>query len=173
MHSFSLTILLSLLLVSPETIAFTNPSFFVLPPAAAQTAGKSREFGHFVSSSELKPNYSFLSRNTRGTSLNAESWRQYVPLVVIAGVMLDVALGSPLIKAMYGKTDEDSTANTGPSAINRNERINSDEIAKKAIEKAKATLEIQEYRLANQDPKEKLLRQIEKQQAKLDEKLKS
>lgn len=94
-------------------------------------------------------------------------------MVVIAGVMLDVALGSPLIKAMYGKTDEDSTANTGPSAINRNERINSDEIAKKAIEKAKATLEIQEYRLANQDPKEKLLRQIEKQQAKLDEKLKS
>ena len=83
------------------------------------------------------------------------SWRQYVSLVVIAGVLIDILLGSPfantLLKPMRGNDDdegrkEDSSEDDTRSQRQRSrERIDSEAVAKAAIARAQGVLELRKF----------------------------
>jgi hypothetical protein len=85
-------------------------------------------------------------------TISEESWRQYVPLVVAAGVILDILLGNPLanmvLKPMKGDQpqEEDEEGATKAAVVNRSkERIDSDKVAREAIDRAQNTLELRRF----------------------------
>jgi hypothetical protein len=83
-----------------------------------------------------------------------ESWRQYVPLIVCAGVLLDIVLGSPLanmaLKPMKGEPEPVDEDETGARAISRSkERIDSEQIAKAALDRASNSLELRRHEEKN------------------------
>ena len=82
--------------------------------------------------------------------LAEDSWRQYVPLVVIAGVLVDILLGSPLansaLKPLRGdqpQADGEAGARANQDAVSRSkERVDSDRVAQDAIARAESALEL-------------------------------
>lgn len=107
-------------------------------------------------------------------SSETESWRQYVPLVVSVGVIIDILLGSPLANlalgpmkraSQKGATGDDSQegsdnggGNSGSlfSSLGGNlsgnkrvdkskERVDSEAIAQAALDKAMYTLELKRF----------------------------
>lgn len=82
--------------------------------------------------------------------LAEESWRQYASLVVIAGVLIDILLGSPLanslLKPMRGdevnkEEEDDARVQTNRSK----ERIDSEAVARAAIARAQGVLELRKF----------------------------
>jgi hypothetical protein len=78
------------------------------------------------------------------------SWRQYVSLVVIAGVLIDILLGSPLantlLKPMRGEEVPEDDANEPRAQIDRSkERVDSEAVARAAIAKAQGVLELRKF----------------------------
>lgn len=82
--------------------------------------------------------------------LAEDSWRQYVPLVVIAGVLVDILLGSPLansaLKPLRGdqpQADGETGDRANQDAVSRSkERVDSDRVAQDAINRAESALEL-------------------------------
>lgn len=121
-----------------------------------------------------------------------ESWRQYVPLVVTFGVILDIVLGSPLAnmalgpmrKAAMENEDNDSTEemndiNSGgenKSKFNRNpkERVDSEAIGLAALETARAKMELRKFLEENKTDEqryEEIRKKIDSEAAKFDAKI--
>ncbi|KAL7447867.1 hypothetical protein ACHAWC_000167, partial [Mediolabrus comicus] len=94
-------------------------------------------------------------------SESPESWRQYVPLVVSVGVIIDILLGSPLAnlalgpmrraseKGATGDSTQDGSDNGGGDnaggkvVVDKSkERVDSEAIAQAALDKAMGTLEL-------------------------------
>lgn len=124
----------------------------------------------------------------------ADSWRQYVPLVVSVGVIIDILLGSPLANLVLGPmkrasekgSGEGSRGNDGGgkslfSAFGQNEsasgankskeRVDSEAIAQAAIDKARNTLELRKFleeNKTNEQRYDEVRRQIDKQLDELD-----
>lgn len=86
------------------------------------------------------------------------SWRQYVSLALIAGVLVDILLGSPLANALLkplkggDESQNDSTDTTdnrkkraADSIEKSKERIDSERVAKAAIERAQNALELRRF----------------------------
>jgi len=88
------------------------------------------------------------------------SWRQYVSLALIAGVLIDILLGSPLantlLKPMRGDDETDKVADDdesgwssrskgGSSNRKSKERVDSEAVAKAAIAKAQGVLELRKF----------------------------
>ena len=113
-----------------------------------------------------------------------EGWRQYVPLVVISFVIVDILLGSPVANlalapmrraAEKGEAAGDDEAEGGggggmfglgqalnPSLGSREnmlsskaERIDSNAIAQQVLDKAKGTVELMDYLEANQSDEQR------------------
>ena len=78
-----------------------------------------------------------------------ESWRQYVPLVASALVIVDVALGSPAANAVLGKVrgpkPGESSNESATPGVNPKERIDTQQVAQAALDKASSTLELKKY----------------------------
>ena len=128
-------------------------------------------------------------------SSDVESWRQYIPLVVSVGVIIDILLGSPLANMALGPmkrasekgNSEDasgensnggnslfSTFGNGTSggASRSKERVDSEAIARAAIDKAQNTLELKRFLEENKTNEQKydeIRRKIDKQMDELDE----
>ena len=129
-----------------------------------------------------------------------EGWRQYVPLVVISFVIVDILLGSPVANlalapmrraAEKGEAAGDDEAGgegmfglgqaLNPSLGSREnmlsskaERIDSNAIAQQVLDKAKGTVELMDYLEANQSDEqryEKIRKELDKQMAEVDDKL--
>ena len=116
----------------------------------------------------------------------AESWRQYVPLIVSVGVIVDILLGSPLAKAAMTplrklQEQQDSSVDLSSSAaegggmfVKSKERVDSEKIALQAIEKAKSTMELRKFleeSKSDWDRMEEIKRNVDSQMSTLDEDL--
>lgn len=110
------------------------------------SGGRSRQFHrHAVDPSMFESSTSII--------LADESWRQYVFPVVTAGVLIDILLGSPLansaLKPLRGAEadagDEDDRAADTYDVTRSKERVDSDKIAKAAIERAENALELRRF----------------------------
>ena len=135
-------------------------------------------------------------------SSDAESWRQYVPLAVSVGVIVDILLGSPLAnlalgpmrraseKGASGDTDDNDggaagggspfsafgglDAGSGKAVDRSKERVDSEAIARAALDKASGTLELRRFLDENKTDEqryEEVRREIDKQMDELDDDL--
>lgn len=119
------------------------------------------------------------------------SWRQYFSLLLIGGVLIDIVLGSPLanmaLKPLrgdnYNEQDDDDDSNKTKQSSNNSsssdrsrERIDSDAVAKAAIERAQNALELRRFldeRKTDWDRMEDMKRKLDAEMQELDADLKA
>jgi hypothetical protein len=114
------------------------------------------------------------------------SWRQYVPLVVSVGIIIDILLGSPLanmvMAPLRGAAAEDDSgrdggrrdSNTNIASETSKERIDSEKVAAEALAKASATLELRKFLDESKSDWQKMeeqKRDLDKQMQALDDDL--
>jgi hypothetical protein len=125
-----------------------------------------------------------------------DSWRQYVSVVVIGLVLIDVLLGSPFAKSLLNKArpenmSDEVDGNNRPSALgssrestpnpargrassySRKPRIDVDGYAKAALERAEGVAQLREYLDAQKtdwDRMEDMKRQMDQKMQELDRK---
>lgn len=112
------------------------------------------------------------------------TWRQYVSLALIAGVLLDIVLGSPLantlLKPMRGEDEADSEVEEGigraadPGRRKSKERIDSEQVAQAALDKAQNALELKRFldeSKTDWDRMEEMKRKLDARMDELDEDL--
>lgn len=77
----------------------------------------------------------------------AESWRQYVPLIVSLGIIVDILLGNPLANAVLKpmRPEEEGDENDKEERPRSKSRIDAELIAQQALDKANNTLELRKY----------------------------
>lgn len=116
--------------------------------------------------------------DTSSLLLAQESWRQYVPLAVSAVVIVDILLGSPilnLIVAPMKRQAEDEQKEGGGAfvqpRVNPKERVDSEQVAQEALDRARNSLELRAFLDERKDPIEEAQKAVEKQMADLDETL--
>jgi hypothetical protein len=111
-----------------------------------------------------------------------ETWRQYVPLIVAVAVIIDILLGSPLanmaLKPMRGDLEggeEDDKAAGKKGLVNRSrERVDTEGVAKAAIDRAQNALELRRFldeRKTDWDRMEDMKRKLDSEMQDLDEDL--
>lgn len=126
-----------------------------------------------------------------------ESWRQYVPLAVCLGVILDILLGSPLANLALApmkrasemeQNGDDNKANSGSQSMfsklrpteesgtipRRKERIDSEAVAQAALDKARNSLELRQYLEKNKTDEDRMAemrKKIDSQISKVDDEL--
>jgi hypothetical protein len=117
-----------------------------------------------------------------------ESWRQYVPLVVSVGVILDILLGSPIANIALGpmrrataeKTESDDNFDEGATAKkkkfvkNPRERVDTDAVAQAALDKARYSMELRKFLEENKTEEQKyeeIRKKMDAEAAKFDEKM--
>jgi hypothetical protein len=86
-----------------------------------------------------------------------ESWREYVPLVVSGLVLVDVAMGRPIVNAIMKPLSPQSMDSSGmddnagmlqsdtEQGRKRKERVDTERIAKEALEQAYASRDLRKY----------------------------
>ena len=112
--------------------------------------------------------------------VSTESWRQYVPLVVSVGIIIDILLGNPLANAVLKpmRPEED----TDGSDMEENKvdkprskaRIDAELVAQQALDKANNTLELRNFleeRKTDYDRMEEMKRKLDATMQDLDEDL--
>jgi len=107
-----------------------------------------------------------------------ESWRQYVPLIVSAGVIGDILLGSPLANAALKplRGDQDEAMDTPEQEFNEESkaRVDTEALAQQAIDKANGTLELRKFleeQKTDSDRYEEMKRKLDEEMRDLDEDL--
>jgi len=101
--------------------------------------------------------------------ISTESWRQYVPLVVSILVIIDILLGSPAANLVMkplrqAQQDTDDGGNIDGNLMSmfeqeqkkKRERVDVDEIAQAALEKAQNSKELRDYLERNKSEKDKM-----------------
>ena len=111
--------------------------------------------------------------------VSAESWRQYVPLVVSVGIIIDILLGNPLAKSILAPMrpegdDEDGDKKNDKKnpATRSNARIDAELIARQALDKANNTLELRNFleeRKTDYDRMEEMKKELDASMQDLDE----
>ena len=105
------------------------------------------------------------------------TWRQYVALAVILGVIVDILLGSPVagaIAAPLRKQVEEmqsETINSGRASRESRERVDTEAIANAALEKVYGAMELKDYLERNKtdrDRMEEMRRKIDMQLSELE-----
>ena len=111
--------------------------------------------------------------------LAEESWRQYVPLIVSALVIVYILLGSPAANSILGlvraseQQDDDQDAESPRVIQTKGERIDSGEVANEALEKARNALDWQVYKeetKRDEDRMEDLRKKMDQQMRDFDNK---
>lgn len=107
--------------------------------------------------------------------VSAESWRQYVPLIVSVGIIIDILLGSPLansiLKPMRPEGDDDGEnkkAEKKPSKA----RIDAELVAQQALDRANNALELKRFleeRKTDNDRMEEMKKKLDATMQDLDE----
>jgi hypothetical protein len=119
-------------------------------------------------------------------TIAAEEWRQYVSLAIVAGVLIDILMGSPLAngvlkplrdaqEVLTKEGDGDERNRSSARALSK-ERIDTDKVAQEAIDKAQNALELKRYlesRKTDWDRMEDLKRNLDKTMQELDNDLKA
>jgi len=96
-------------------------------------------------------------------SVELNELRQYVPLVVILSVLVDIVLGSPLansvLKPMRDASGlvEDALVDTSDAPMTKyKERVDSEAIAREAYDQAMGVKDLREYLEKNKTEKQKM-----------------
>ncbi|GFH58998.1 hypothetical protein CTEN210_15474 [Chaetoceros tenuissimus] len=109
-----------------------------------------------------------------------EEWRQYVPLIVSFGVILDILLGSPIANLALGPMRraagassalDDEEGGVGGFQKNPKERVDSDGLAQAAIEKARYSMELRKFLDENKTDEqryEEMRKKIDQQASQLE-----
>jgi len=143
--------------------------------------------GHHMVPPATEFTVSLSSSSFSSLILADESWRQYVSLLLIGGVLIDILLGSPLanmaLKPLRGDDQEQEESNNkknknkNQETINRSrERIDSDAVAKAAIERAQNALELRRFldeQKTDWDRMEEMKRKLDAEMQELDADLKA
>ena len=129
---------------------------------------------------------SSIAESSPSFTLAEESWRQYVPLIVSACVIVDILLGSPLanmvLAPMRGGQDEEEEGDDGTGSrtkttpvINKSkERIDTEQVAQDAINRAQNALELRRFldeQKTDWDRMEDMKRKLDSEMKDLDEDL--
>jgi hypothetical protein len=116
-----------------------------------------------------------------------ETWRQYVPLVVSCGVILDILLGSPVanlaLAPMRRASDDDSEGTDDDGGLfgekkssfvkNPKERVDTDAVAQEALQRARYSMELRRFldeNKSDEDKYEEVRKKIDAQTEELNEK---
>jgi hypothetical protein len=134
-------------------------------------------------SSSSSPFFLLLAADDSGVA----TWRQYVVLAVIGLVLLDILLGSPAANALLAplkqpdpnasttKKDKETWVDDNNNNNNvRKERVDSDQVARAAIDKARNTLELKRYLEENKSDWQKMndiKKKLDAEMESLDEEL--
>ena len=79
---------------------------------------------------------------------SVESWREYVPLVVSAAVIVDIAMGRPVANAIMKPLSQQASSSENSDTMtktNPKERVDTERIAKEALDQAYASMELRRY----------------------------
>lgn len=172
------------------TVALLSGSVagFLTPIESLSTTRFYRSCARTSSSSPIVSRHAIISDqagidqlSTSTLLLSVESWRQYVPLAVTGAVILDILLGSPVANMALSPLREAQEGNDGgggkekaPSDGTSKERVDSDQIAKAALDRAQNMLELKnmlEKQKTDWDRMEELKRSLDRQMQNLDEEL--
>jgi hypothetical protein len=112
--------------------------------------------------------------------VSAEEWRQYVSLGIVAAVIVDIVLGSPIanlalkpLRDAQEQLQQEEESNTKKASRSK-ERIDTDKVAQEAIVRAQNALELRNYlesRKTDWDRMEDLKRNLDRDLQTLDEDL--
>jgi hypothetical protein len=106
-----------------------------------------------------------------------ESWREYVPLVVSALVIIDIAMGRPvanaIMKPLQQQQDSAISNEDAVAAANnkKKERVDTEAIAQQALDQAYASMELRRYLDENKSDAQRLQelrRQMDEEIVKVD-----
>lgn len=107
----------------------------------------------------------------------SESWRQYVPLIVSVGIIVDILLGNPLantiLKPMRPEEEVDKSEKKNDKPKSK-ARIDAELVAKQALDKANNTLELRRFldeSKTDYDRMEEMKRKLDAKMQDLDEDL--
>lgn len=121
---------------------------------------------------------SLFSDSSSSILVAQESWRQYVPLVVSLFVIVDIVLGSPVLKSVTDRINpKNAVGDGGPGGATfdrSRERVDTEQFAKEAIEKAQNALELRRYLEENKTDEQRyqeIRSRMDAQMSKLDTKL--
>ncbi len=170
-----------LMLVLLASIGVTLTSGFVVAPSSLTRCSllQQRTYESGILSRDDSS-----SRDTRRCAVvdsssilvSTESWRQYVPLIVSVGIIIDILLGNPVANAVLKpmrpeeETDE-SEKNEKPKS---KARIDAELVAQQALDKANNTLELRKYleeSKTDYDRMEEMKRKLDASMQDLDEDL--
>lgn len=111
-----------------------------------------------------------------------ESWREYVPLVVSALVIIDIAMGRPVANAIMRplQQQQQDSAISNEDAVaaannKKKERVDTEAIAQQALDQAYASMELRRYLDENKSDAQRLQelrRQMDEEIVKVDAALK-
>jgi len=138
--------------------------------------------------------YDYMQQQLLLADGDVESWRQYVPLVVSVGIIIDILLGSPVanlaLAPMKRASEKGAGAEEGneidgggglfsafgggeDKALSRSrERVDSEAIAQAALDKAMNTLELKRFLEENKTEEqryEEVRRKIDRQMEDLED----
>lgn len=104
----------------------------------------------------------------------AESWRQYVPLIVSVGIIIDILLGNPLANSILKpmRPEEDRDEGEKEEKPRSKARIDAELVAQQALDKANNTLELQKFleeRKTDYDRMEEMKRKLDASMQDLDD----
>ncbi len=132
------------------------------------------------------PSPLLLAEVVESATTSAATWKQYVSLGVILMVVVDIILGSPLLnmvtaplkrRIIASEEDGDDPLNTTPNMVGRTpkqqwidkskERVDTETIAKEALDKANNAIALRDYLNRNKTDKDRM----EELQREIDRKL--
>mmetsp|Transcript_24583 Transcript_24583/g.36079 ORF Transcript_24583/g.36079 Transcript_24583/m.36079 type:complete len:237 (+) Transcript_24583:52-762(+) len=91
---------------------------------------------------------------------NVQEWRQYVPLIVSCLVIVDILLGSPLaniaMAPMRQGAEEESDEMSKKKIDTSNERVDTEKLAREALDKAENAQELRDYLERNKTEKDRM-----------------
>mmetsp|Transcript_4437 Transcript_4437/g.6578 ORF Transcript_4437/g.6578 Transcript_4437/m.6578 type:complete len:210 (-) Transcript_4437:1781-2410(-) len=101
---------------------------------------------------------------TSETNSIPENWRQYVSLGVILVVILDIVLGSPLLNFATAPMKRGMIEDVASDDLNKKhivinksrERVDTETIAKEALDKANGAIELRDYLNRNKTEKDRM-----------------
>jgi len=155
--------------------------FMVTPPPSTKRSlmqQRTQQRGILLQDGSSRFVYHSAVMDSSSLMVSAESVRQYVPLVVSVGVIIDILLGSPLANAVLkpmrpeGEDDGGEKDKKNSDKPKSKSRIDAELIAKNALDKANNTLELRNFleeRKTDYDRMEEMKRKLDASMQDLDE----
>jgi hypothetical protein len=155
--------------------------FMVRPPPSTKRSlvqQRTQQRGILLQDGSSRSVYHSAVIDSSSIMVSAETWRQYVPLTVSVGIIIDILLGSPFANKILapmrpeGEGDEGKKDKKNDGKPKSKARIDAELIAKRAVDKANNTLELRNFleeRKTDYDRMEEMKRKLDATMQDLDE----